>query len=198
MKIFNIDLRADQLNLSHLYPYTEWTHCPWFRDGVGREHYKLLAYLSTQCESGETIYDIGTYMGLSALALAYNPNVHVVTYDIVDNLPADKKTIRQYPNITYKIADCTSKDEIVEIAKAPIVLLDVDPHDGVQEPKIFSALVENGFRGLLFLDDIHLNEGMRNWWNSIPYKKYDLTKYGHYSGTGVVVFDDTRYDVRMM
>jgi hypothetical protein len=39
------------------------------------------------------------------------------------------------------------------------------------------------------LDDIHLNEAMINYWNSFTEEKYDLTNIGHWSGTGMVIFE---------
>ena len=44
-----------------------------FYENSGTEHYKLLAYLSTLVDN-ETILDIGTYQGGSALSLSYNSN----------------------------------------------------------------------------------------------------------------------------
>jgi hypothetical protein len=38
------------------------------------------------------------------------------------------------------------------------------------------------------LDDIHLNDDMKLFWNNITEEKYDLTSIGHWSGTGLVVF----------
>lgn len=199
MRTFKIDASIKDVDISKLTPYTKWhPHYIYFPREMGLEHYKLLAYLSSQCENGEKVYDIGTFVGYSALALAYNPNVNVVTYDLYNLFPntADL-TAKAYPNITFKIADCTTPAEVQEIAKSPLVFLDVDPHDGIQEPQIFKSLEDAGFKGILLLDDIHLNEGMRNFWNWIPekYKKYDISKYGHHSGTGLVVFDEAHVNV---
>src|SRR5208282_2613848 len=49
-----------------------------------REHYKLLAHLSTTVGK-RTIFDIGTHLGDSAVALSYG-GVPVETFDIVDNV----------------------------------------------------------------------------------------------------------------
>ena len=49
-------------------------------------------------------------------------------------------------------------------------------------------LKHNGFKGLLFLDDIYLNDAMRIFWDSITEPKYDLTSVGHFSGNGIVDF----------
>lgn len=198
MKVFQISEAIDQVDLSPMYPYVEWhRNCGYFKKGMGEEHYKLLASVSAQCDPGNTVYDIGSFVGMSALALAYNPEVRVVSYDVNDcftEAAVEDTTAKQCPNIRFQIADCTKPEEMAEIAKAPIVFLDVDPHDGVQETQIFQALQEAGFRGLLFLDDIYL-DNMKNFWNSIPLRKHDISLYGHHSGTGVVVFDETAYDV---
>lgn len=198
MRTFEINSKVYDVDLSNLFPYTEWTgYSQYFKDCNKREHYKLMAFLSGQCEDGEKIYDIGTFLGFSALALAHNPDVNVVTYDLTNHFNTTQLTAKDYPNITFKLADCTQKEELVDIVKAPFIFLDVDPHDGVQEPQIFKAFQDAGFKGLLFLDDIHLNEPMKQFWNSITLKKYDITSYGHWSGTGVVVFDETSYDVHI-
>ena len=47
----------------------------------GNEHYKLLAYLSTLFNN-ELLIDLGTYRGLSALAMSYNQKNKVFTFDI--------------------------------------------------------------------------------------------------------------------
>jgi hypothetical protein len=37
-------------------------------------------------------------------------------------------------------------------------------------------------------DDIYLNAEMTNFWNGLQNEKYDLTKVGHWSGTGIAIF----------
>ena len=159
-----------------------------------------MALLASQCDAGETIYDIGTYLGFSSLALSFNQNTKVVTYDICDCFHAKKEgqlSAKDISNITFKIGDCTELDEITEIAKAQLVVLDVDPHDGIQEKEIYTALKDAGFKGILVCDDINLNPPMKEFWDWVDLKKYDISKYGHWSGTGIVVFDDTQYDITM-
>ncbi len=200
MKLFTIDAGVSSVDLSQLAPFTRWhANHIFFEMDMGVEHYRLLAYLSSQCSDGDVIYDIGTYLGYSALTMAYNQKVHVVTYDLVDNFKTNEVTAQDVKNITFKIGNCTEPTEMHEIAKAPLVLLDVDPHDGVQERQIFESLEMSGFKGLLVLDDIDLNEGMKSFWNWIPdkYKKVDVSRYGHHSGTGLVVFDPSNVDVQV-
>lgn len=191
--VFKIDRTVENIDLQPLAHHTTWhENSIFFTLPAGREHYKLLAHLSAQCSS--FVVDIGTYLGFSALAFAQNPNVKVVSYDIV---PDHQANLPKLPNITYKVADCTLPSEMDLIAKAPIILLDIDPHDGIQERDIFTQLEIAGFRGILVLDDIYVNNAMKGFWDWIPenYKKYDVTRFGHFSGTGIVVFDENTYDV---
>ena len=55
----------------------------YFLGNAGREHYKLLAYFSTLFNN-QTLLDIGTYKGCSALALAFNENNNVKSFDLGD------------------------------------------------------------------------------------------------------------------
>jgi hypothetical protein len=58
---------------------------------------------------------------------------------------------------------------------------------------MINKLIEIDFKGILLLDDIHLNAEMQALWDWIPIvKKIDLTKFGHNSGTGVVMFGDSK------
>ena len=61
--------------------------------------------------------------------------------------------------------------------------------------EIFKALQKYKYKGLLFLDDIHQSKEMDDWWNTITLPKYDLSKYGHFSGSGIVVFDPSKYNI---
>lgn len=146
----------------------------------GTSHYKLLAFVSTLF-SNQLLYDIGTNSGRSAIALSHNPCNLIKSYDIIQLLPVNyyKK------NIEYIIGDCTTDKNILT---APVILLDT-AHDGTFENIFYSFLLENKYKGLLFLDDIHLNDPMKNFWNKITQEKYDLTSKGAWSGTGLVVFD---------
>jgi predicted O-methyltransferase YrrM len=158
-------------------------------NGYG-EHYSLLTSFSKQMPKGSVIVDVGTYQGYSAVALASNPGVSVVTYDIQDfvkiPLPAN---VRQIVRDSF---EC-----IPEICQSDLILLDISPHDGIKEQRFFDELLKNGFQGVLILDDIHwgLDAGMNSFWNSIPLKKFDVTSLGHYTGTGIVVFDAAKWDV---
>jgi hypothetical protein len=163
------DLGFNDVDFEHGFGY--------FYDPPGREHYRLLAWFSNQL-NGETIFDIGTYRCLSAFALSYNPNNKVISYDIA-------KFMENYPkrdNIEFVVGDVL-KDE--RLLKSKLIMMDT-LHDGVFENKLYKFLQKNKWKGILLLDDIHLSETMETFWSSIKKTKQDLTKIGHYTGTGYV------------
>jgi hypothetical protein len=57
------------------------------------------------------------------------------------------------------------------------------------------VLMSSGYKGVVLADDIRLNDKMRAFWQWVPLKKFDVTHYGHHSGTGVIVFDAAVCDV---
>lgn len=175
---------------SHKEP-VNWTPAvEYFEKPAGDEFYRLIAYIAEHMPSGSLLLDIGTYFGLSACALASNKACNVKSYDIYDHITdnPDLLTIKNVSNIEYLLKDCM-EDETA-LASAKLIVLDVDPHDGVQETDIFAKLRSVGFKGVVILDDIKLNDGMKTFWAEIPERKVDVTAYGHWSGTGIVYFSD--------
>ena len=67
-------------------------------------------------------------------------------------------------------------------------MLDTD-HDGVFENQVYRILKQHRYNGLLFLDDIHLNQPMADFWGAISEEKEDITDLGHWSGSGLVEFN---------
>jgi predicted O-methyltransferase YrrM len=41
-----------------------------------------------------------------------------------------------------------------------LILLDIDPHDGIQEAKFLDILRRIQYQGIVIMDDIHLNPAM--------------------------------------
>lgn len=156
---------------------------------AGIEAYKLYAYISTLVNNCN-ILEVGTSFGRSALALAFNENNKVLSFDILEqgaskiqrsNLKCVIANFMEY-NIDWKTID--------------IIMIDVDPHDGIKERHFLEYLKNQKWEGLLILDDILPNwpviipgadpTAMNNWWNEISEEKYDLSDVGHFSGTGLV------------
>jgi predicted O-methyltransferase YrrM len=162
----------------------------------GKEHYKLLAYLSTLYKDS-IIFDIGTHMGSSSLALSYNPSNTIHTFDIVDKLATYAGPLKKFneaPNIV-RHYDNLFDPEVQKqyeslLLSAPFLFVDVDPHDGDMEIAIYDYLKSINYPGVIVFDDIHYFEGMRKFWAHVDEQyKYDLTGIGHWSGTGMVIFN---------
>jgi predicted O-methyltransferase YrrM len=141
--------------------------------------------------NNKIILDVGTRDGLSALAFSYNLNNKVISYDLVEQGASNIKK----ENVEFKIMDFRS-DKSLNYKDIAVIMIDVDPHDGIQEKEMFKFLKDKNWSGLLILDDILNNwpiaipganpQEMNNWWNSIEEEKYDVSHVGHYSGTGIV------------
>ena len=192
MKITLSKNDLNKVDLSGIAPYTKWApSAQYLEKPAGDEFYRLVAFLAQKMPSGSTFVDIGTYYGLSACALASAGESTVLSYDIYDHVTdnPDAKTVKSLPNVKIHVKDCL--DDISVISKARIVIIDVDPHNGIQENEILDALRANGFQGIVILDDIILNDKMKAFWNGIPERKLDVSAYGHWSGTGIVFFNDS-------
>jgi hypothetical protein len=197
MKIPLNKSEIDKIDLTHLGEYLDWVPQgkQYFLDVAGKEHYKLLAYLSNVI--GGDVADIGTYFGASALALSYNEKSKVFTFDIKKYIPEQDGLKTPLTRNNVKMYVTSGQAVISRIAQCNLVVLDVDPHDGFQEQDILNKLIAYNFKGLLVIDDIKLNKHMVHFWNSLPtqLKKYDISHFGHHSGTGLVVFDANTFDV---
>ena len=191
--------------------------------GHDLEHYyAILVHLSTYF-TDSVIVDLGTNRGGSAAALSYNRSNEVYTFDIAINDEAIS-LFEQYENITYLIGNCIEnnwhgqpqinppglrirplKSEKEIFLSSELIFLDIDPHDGVQEPQVLDFLITNHWKGIMVCDDIggHSNNfhpRMRDWWNSIELATYNIVnKYASDTGTGIICFNDQEVlsDVRL-
>lgn len=163
-----------------------------FNGVPGREHYKLLSHLST-LYNNSVIIDIGSHRGSSACALSYNPTNTVLSFDIVNNVTND--AIRKLPNVKFIIANIFDNLDNYKdlLMSSPMIFLDIDPHEGTMEYDFYLVLKEWNYQGIIICDDIWYFESMRNnFWCKIEEQyKYDVTRYGHWSGTGIVTFNPT-------
>ena len=163
-----------------------------FFDKPGQQHYRLLSYIST-LYNNQNIIDIGTHRGSSSFALSYNKTNTIYTFDIIDKVNNNIKGIN---NIKFQIEDIFDKNNFEKweniILSCPFIFLDVDPHNGTMEYTLFNYLKNINYKGFLICDDIWYFKEMRdNFWYKVPHViRYDLTDVGHWSGTGVIAFND--------
>jgi len=169
------------LDLEQFRPYVSGFYTEFFWSQPGVEHYRLLVHFSTYFD-GATFIDLGTSHGCSALALSYNLANRVISYDVEDL----KECPIELPNIEFRVKNAL--EDSAELLASPLILLDTY-HDGVFEQEVYDFLTQNCYKGLLLLDDIFVNTAMREFWDGISHTKIDLTMCGHWSGTGLVVFD---------
>ena len=153
---------------------------------AGQSEYRLYAWLTTQFNN-TTILDVGTRTGGSALALSYNETNKVMSYDLQEQGASSGIS---KSNVQFNIKDFR-EDDTLDFDNISIIMLDVDPHDGVQEEEMFEWLEEKGWKGLVLLDDIGPQwPEIEDFWNRITYPKLNVTEVGHMSGTGLVNFDE--------
>ena len=194
LKIFSYTI--DIVNLMDLWKYINWHgFFMFFNMPAGYEHYRLLSQLSWQFPPNTTLIDIGTSCGYSAVALSHNPDVNVISYNIQDDIGTQVCSAKHKSNIELRIKNCI--DDIDLLMKAPLIMLDT-AHTGDFEVYVINTLIENNYKGLVLCDDIYLNKEMLAFWNWVPLKKIDVSEFGHWSGTGIIVFDDTNIDIEIL
>jgi len=154
----------------------------YYEEISSKEHYRLLSYIS-EIYNNVTILDIGTLKGCSALALSTNKTNNIYSFNLTDQL----ELINIPKNIKFIIDDVINGNYDDIILASPIILLDTF-HDGVFEQKFLDYLLYLNYKGSLLLDDIHLNNEMKFFWDGINLLKKDITYLGHSTGTGIVYF----------
>jgi hypothetical protein len=184
-------VRAGAIDLKPFAKYLVAPFSGYLLEPAGKEHHQLAASLSRQLPKGSVICDVHTFKGTTATAFASNPDVTVHTYDVVDNVKDQPTSVRDLPNVVPHVGDVASAFTAAGLKDVKLVMIDVDPHDGVQEKAMIQAMLSAGYKGALLLDDIILNKEMKALWDWIPEElvKFDVTAFGHFTGTGIVLFD---------
>ena len=185
---------ASQTNLSELSARVD----PGSHDFVPvwpGEHYRLLAAL-VKILQPKHVVEIGTFRGLSALALkTFLPaEGKITTFDIIpwDRIPETALRPEDFADarLRQEIADLSDRAAFERhralLQETELLFMD-GPKDGVFERKFLQQLESVDFQNplLLVLDDIRF-WNMLATWHEIPRPKLDLTSFGHWSGTGLV------------
>ena len=149
---------------------------------AGQSEYRLYAWLSKQFNN-TTILDVGTRTVGSGLALSYNEKNNVISYDLVQGASSGIKK----DNVEFKIQDFR-EDDTLDYDNISIIMIDVDPHDGIAEEEMFEYIRRERMEdGLVLLDDIDNQfSEIEDFWNRITFPKINVTEVGHMSGTGLV------------
>lgn len=180
-----ITLNTDTINALDLSQCK--ARAPYFDHFCGHEHYRLLCYLSTLYNDALFV-DIGTSEGDSALALGYNTANRVISFDI------EWRIFNPIPNCLYLLEDF--HDHLPAILNSEIILYDI-PHEKERFVPWCEMLKKSGWDGFLILDDFTFDPIKNAEWNRLTdFVKLDVTKYGHFSGTGIVNFS-TKTEFRL-
>lgn len=189
----DIETLKSEVSAMDMTPVTQYASLQDYKDFMsadpGYEHFKLLSYISSAL-TGKLFFDIGTKFGnpdlaLSALALSYNSNNTVISYD------PDPLLEKPFPsNINFRTGDFIQDPEILN---ASLIFVDIDVHDSIQENSLHEFLLANNYKGMVLWDDVNAGHfaDLKNWWDSIDnpsVQKYDLTAVGHFTGTGLLVY----------
>jgi hypothetical protein len=198
--ILKIDHHIHDVDLTHLLSYASEDVRDYLILGAGLEQYKLLAHLSSQLPSGSLVGDLGTLFGNSAIALASNPFVQVLTCDPVDHFYGATVKYKTLVNVVYE--QCPAIELIPKLLDAKLILVDIGNHEGILEAEVVNYLLDHDYKGILVFDDIHFNKEMQLFWDEIlldtvGMKKYDVTKIGHWSGSGILIFSPNDIDVEV-
>lgn len=198
-------------SLERVKDYTAEDYAGFLLSPPGREHYTLLNYIAATYGDCRHLSDIGTRVVASALAMASNKKTPVWTFDLPGstertaafrgNTEGDwqKQVQGLGVDITFYNLDLmkASDGELKKYLGTWFIFLDTYhlPDTVPFEREFFQRMIDIGFKGILGLDDIHLNDQMEKWWKEVQdnaegggYTTFDLTKVGHWSGTGLVDF----------
>jgi hypothetical protein len=177
----------------------------------GREHYTLLEYMTATYGDCRHVVDIGTRYVASSLALGSH-ETPVWTFDLPSSTEREqafrgesekqwkRKVEAAKVHIKFHNYDLlkVSNDDFRRYMSTWLIILDTHhrPYSAPFEREWLDRLLSLGdFSGLVLLDDINLNNEMKQWWKELQakatergYKPFELTSVGHVSGTGLLDF----------
>jgi len=211
--VFELDLKLEtiqKLSVDFLSDNPQIAQIADVREPCGKEHYFFLAALGIQLTQ-KKIIELGTHNGRSTIALNYgnlkttNGN-QIYTYDITNwllpHIFANTNIVYRMENLFDPRVREANRDHILS---ADVIFIDVDPHEGVVEYDFYLWLKTNDYRGIILFDDIHLGCGhmgvntgnsMQQFWDKVDDTyKIDLTRVGHWSGTGIVCFHPENWNI---
>ncbi|MCE9608907.1 MAG: hypothetical protein K8R23_01640 [Chthoniobacter sp.] len=171
------------------------TSTPHYPDVWPGEHYKLLGGILDELQP-MTVVEIGTFTGLSALAMCEHlpAGAQLSTFDIFPwqsisgtCLKSEDFASGALKQIIGDVGDPNVMDQHAELFRQADVFFVDGPKDGVFEHKFLENLSRVAFTKapLMIFDDIRV-WNMLAIWRGIQKPKLDLTSFGHWSGTGLV------------
>ena len=142
-------------------------------------YYKALAAYC-KLKKPASVLEIGTCTGISAVCIGKHA-AKVLTVDVSDdkcNFDALESRFIAFqkvePEYIYGI----------EFSHYDFIFIDID-HTGEKET-VLHNLLKTSYTGVVFWDDVMLNEGMKSFWNSVDCPK--IVTDWHFSGFGMVEY----------
>jgi predicted O-methyltransferase YrrM len=132
--------------------------------------------------------ELGTFMGRSTAFLAEaNPEGSVTTVDLAPK-EEFKNVEAKYDNITSYLGRSDSQ-ELLDMFKEESV--DICYFDTEHEYEVVSKEVEVWYPkikkgGIMLFDDVHMNPGMKKFWEELPYEK-GFSDDLHWTGFGYAI-----------
>lgn len=161
------------------------------------EHYRLLPALAAEIGPQQVI-EIGTHTGLGTLALRTGlpAGGRITTFDIMPWTSFSATLLRHEDFadgcIRQVVADLGNRDVCRQhrelLASADLIFVDA-AKDGTLEKRLWANFEGIGLKpgALIVFDDIRL-WNMLDFWRSLDRPKLDLTSFGHFTGTGLVLW----------
>jgi predicted O-methyltransferase YrrM len=128
-----------------------------------------------------SVLEVGTCTGASALAMS-EYSEKVITYDVTDQSFHDPSIFSER-NIESCIFVKPESCLEIDFKLFDMIFVDVD-HGGNWEKLIHEKIVMSEFSGLVFYDDVGLNQEMEDFWRGITQEKLK-TKW-HETSFGIV------------
>ena len=160
------------------------------------EHYKILSSI-VKATNAKEVVEIGTYTGLGALSIkeGLNPLGKITTYDLIswDKLGFESHfTIDDFKDGSIKqiLGDLSEniffEENLETLNRSDIIFMDASKDDNFEYKMLKQFLkLKPKIGKLLILDDIKFIN-MIDLWRSIKSPKFDISSFGHWSGTGIV------------
>lgn len=159
------------------------------------EHYRLLAAMVTVLQP-RVIVEVGTYQGLSALALLQHlaPEGRLVTFDVVPWRQVPGCVLREDDFVDGRLVQIV--DDVTRpggfaryqalFEAADLMFVDAEK-DGRMEQRLIDLMGGAPLprAPIVVFDDIRLWNMLRIW-HDLERPKLDATSFGHWSGTGIV------------
>lgn len=184
---------ADVLSLCDLPKYQARANHNWQKAGLtdlfSPQHYPLLQYLARRFDKDVLELGAGTRLSTLCLASGLTAGRSVCSTDVVYPTISAAVDLVGLPAVVYN-EDCVDFLVASDESLFDFIFIDVD-HSGVAERKILRHLLENNWTGCVLLDDARAGQELKKIITeqiAMGLDVYDLTRWGHWSGSLLVSF----------